>query len=241
MPDSGRRVSMYRALEVTTSHLASGGRLTAGMFVSKELGPRPEKPLEIYEYEACPFCRKVREALCALDLAAMVKPCPKGGTRYRAWVAENGGTAMFPYLVDPNTGAQMYESDDIVAYLYDRYGAGKPPLSLTMGPLTLLSSSAASAMRFWRGSRLHVSTMPDAPLELWGYEASPFCRLVREALCELELPYLLHNVAKGSPSRRAFIERSGRMRVPYLVDPNTGISMFESADICRYLFETYGA
>jgi glutathione S-transferase len=27
--------------------------------------------------------------------------------------------------------------------------------------------------------------------------------------------------------------------VPYLVDPNTGTSMFESADIVRYLDATY--
>ena len=29
------------------------------------------------------------------------------------------------------------------------------------------------------------------------------------------------------------------MQVPYLVDPNTGVSMFESADIRRYLYDTY--
>jgi glutathione S-transferase len=29
------------------------------------------------------------------------------------------------------------------------------------------------------------------------------------------------------------------MMVPYLVDPNTGVEMFESADIVRYLEETY--
>lgn len=28
--------------------------------------------------------------------------------------------------------------------------------------------------------------------------------------------------------------------VPYLVDPNTGVAMFESADIVKYLFDTYG-
>jgi glutathione S-transferase len=27
--------------------------------------------------------------------------------------------------------------------------------------------------------------------------------------------------------------------VPYLVDPNTGVEMFESADIVRYLDRTY--
>jgi glutathione S-transferase len=62
---------------------------------------------------------------------------------------------------------------------------------------------------------------------------------VRETLSELELPYLLHNVARGSPSRVAFVERSGKMMVPYLVDPNTGTEMFESADIVRYLERTY--
>jgi glutathione S-transferase len=64
---------------------------------------------------------------------------------------------------------------------------------------------------------------------------------VREALCELELPYMLHNVAKGSPRREAFVARSGKMMVPYLFDPNTGREMFESADIVKYLSATYAA
>ena len=34
--------------------------------------------------------------------------------------------------------------------------------------------------------------------------------------------------------------RSGKMQVPYLVDPNAGTEMFESADILAYLEETYG-
>jgi len=58
-------------------------------------------------------------------------------------------------------------------------------------------------------------------LELYSFEISPYCRLVRETLCELELPYLLHNVAKEARAvrlRRAL----GKMMVPYLVDPNTG-------------------
>ena len=81
--------------------------------------------------------------------------------------------------------------------------------------------------------------LPQFNLELYGFEASPFCRLAREALCSLELPYLLHNVGKGSPRREEFVHRSGRMMVPYLVDPNTGQEMFESADIVRYLEDTY--
>ena len=62
---------------------------------------------------------------------------------------------------------------------------------------------------------------------------------MREELCSLELPYLLHNVAIGSPGRAAFEERSGKMMVPYLVDPNTDKEMFESAEIVGYLNETY--
>jgi glutathione S-transferase len=64
---------------------------------------------------------------------------------------------------------------------------------------------------------------------------------VREQLCSLELPYRLHNVAKGSQGREAFVSRSGKMLVPYLADPNTNREMFESDDIIRYLDETYAA
>jgi glutathione S-transferase len=48
-------------------------------------------------------------------------------------------------------------------------------------------------------------------------------------------------VGKGSPRREAFVERSGKMMVPYLADPNTAVEMFESEDIVTYLDETYGA
>jgi glutathione S-transferase len=44
---------------------------------------------------------------------------------------------------------------------------------------------------------------------------------------------------QGSPNREAFIARSGKMLVPYLVDTNTQTQMFESADIITYLRETY--
>lgn len=31
------------------------------------------------------------------------------------------------------------------------------------------------------------------------------------------------------------------IQVPYLVDPNTGVNMFESAEIVKYLKQQYGA
>ena len=231
---------MIRPLDVASSLLSTVVRAAAGVRVEK-LGARPEKPLELYEFESCPFCRKVREALSALDLEAFVHPCPKGGTRYRPFVRVQGGREQFPYLVDPNTGKAMYESDEIVRTLFEQYGDGPVPRLLAGGPLNDASGMLASAVRLGLGTNVRPSREPAEPLELWSFEASPFCRIVREALCSLEVPYRLHNVAQGSPSRAAFVERSGKMMVPYLVDPNTQVELFESADIVAYLERTYAA
>jgi glutathione S-transferase len=232
-------ISLMRAMDVTTSLAASIARFGNGVAVGR-LGPRPKKPLELYEFEGCPFCRKVREVLTMLDIEAMIYPCPKGGKRFRPLVKKKGGKTQFPFLVDPNEQVEMYESDDIVAHLYRVYGDGEVPLSLRLGVLNDASSVVASAMRPLTGLNAVPSQMPERPLELWSFEASPFCRLVREALCSLEIPYLLHNVGKGSPRRVAFVKHSGKMMVPYLADPNTGEEMLESADIVDYLYRTYG-
>lgn len=248
------RGRMGRTFDVATSYAASTLFGGAGIF-AKPCARQPAKPIELYEFEACPFCRKVRVALTSLDLDAMIFPCPKNGPRFRRHVIERGGKAQFPFLVDPNggfdgapgrastpsapsPGREMYESDDIVRYLASEYG-GSVPLSLSLGPLSSIVSGFASAPRPGKGGFYRSARAPEQPLELWSFEGSPYCRLVRETLSELEIPYLLHNVGKGSPKRAAFVERSGRMMVPYLVDPNSGRSMFESADIVRYLNETY--
>ena len=130
---------------------------------------------------------------------------------------------------------------DIVRYLFQTYGDGRVPTLLALGPLTNLSASLASAFRPGSGIRYRPARVPERPLELWSFEASPFCRIAREALCTLELPYLLHNVAKASPRREAFVARAGKMMVPWLSDPNTGAELFESAEIVAYLERTYAS
>ncbi len=111
---------------------------------------RPERPLELYEFESCPYCRKVREAFSELDLDHISRPTPRGSERNRAKVEALGGQRLFPYqvrnvakrgrarpalvalggkmqvpyLIDPNTEEAMYESDAIVAYLKRTYGTG---------------------------------------------------------------------------------------------------------------------
>ncbi|MDG2303099.1 MAG: glutathione S-transferase N-terminal domain-containing protein [Candidatus Binatia bacterium] len=230
-------MNVLNILSSTAVTVLRGG---AGMAVGP-IGKRPEKRLQIYEFEGCPFCRKAREALSILDLEADVHPCPKGGERYRPEVVRRGGKAQFPWLVDPNTGVEMYESDDIVRYLFDTYGDGNVHWTLAVPPLATLTAMLSSIPRPGIGGFAREARAPEQPLELWSFEASPFCRIVREALCTMEIPYVLHNVAKGSPSRDAFVARSGKMQVPYLVDPNTDSEMFESDDILVYLERTYGA
>lgn len=228
---------MNRTVDVVSSSLVSVASWGLGWTVATH-ARTPARLLELYEFESCPFCRKVREALTMFDLGVMVYPCPPGGTRFRPRVLELGGKAMFPFLVDPNSERQMYESNEIVKYLAETYGSGEVPLALRLGPLTTLRSVAASAVRPAMG-RLRPSRAPEKPLELYSFEASPYSRIVREALCSLELPYRLHNLGRGSAFRSEFVARSGKMMVPYLVDPNENVEMFESADIVRYLERTY--
>jgi glutaredoxin len=161
---------MNRMLDITTSMFASVSRLGAGVAATPP-ARRPVQLLEVYEFESCPFCRKVRDALTELDLEAMIYPCPKGGTVFRPKAIEFGGKAQFPYLVDPNTGTRIYESDAIVDYLFATYG-GREPGVLVRGPLATASSALASAFRPTGGTRARLSRRPTQPLELWSFEAS---------------------------------------------------------------------
>lgn len=228
-----------RALDVVTSYTATILELGRGWYAERK-SREPARPLELYEFESCPFCRKVREAMTELDLSPMIFPCPPGGARFRDVVREKGGRAQFPFLVDPNENRQMYESVEIVRYLATTYGDGATPAAIAGGPFATMRAAVAGLPRLGR-VRARPSRRPELPLELYSFETSPYCRIAREALSNLELPYRLHNVGKRSRNRDAFVALSGKMMVPYLVDPNTGTSMFESADIARYLYATYGA
>lgn len=146
---------------------------------------------------------------------------------------------QFPFLVDPNTGRSMYESDDIVAYLFSEYGDGRVPALLRGGFLTTLTCGLALAPRAGKGGRAVPSRQPAQRLTLYGYEASPFVVIAKEALSALELPYLQVTTARGSPKRQAVLEKFGRFQVPLLEDPNEGVYLFESAAIVDYLYRTY--
>lgn len=254
---------LQRLLDVNTSLLASTMAGWRGSMRLRAARQQPAKPLELYEFEASPYCRLVREALTELDLDALILPCPQGGKRFRPKVKTLGGKHQYPFLVDPNTGARLYESADIIAYLAKTYGGRTRAQAGLRRRLAIGGNYAATVARGWRGLRgfrSRPSVAPKKPLELYSFEASPFSRLAREVLCELELPYLLRNTGKarmtdiGPPSfrdrlfrapkdtsrnRRALLERTGQVQVPYLIDPNTGVEMYESEAIIDYLHKTY--
>lgn len=233
-------MTVVRENEISSDQYAFG---FAGFKLKEtsKLGPRPEKPIEIYEFEGCPFCRKVREIVAYLDLDVLYYPCPRNGPNFRPKVAQMGGKQQFPYMIDPNTGVAMYESDEIIKYLVGKYGDGNVPILLSLGLLTTLTEGFAMIGRMGKGSSYTPSKLPPEPLEIWAYEASPFCKIVREVLVELELPHILRSCARGSPKRQILFEKVGHFQVPYLEDPNTGVQMFESADIIDYLRATYAA
>ena len=129
-----------------------------------------------------------------------------------------------PYLVDPNSGTEMFESDDIVNYMLDTYGPPRdayndlvlwlpppnptpnsnpnpnpdpdpnpnpnPSPSPTPNPNQVLwplrgafmttTATFATLFRGLAGSKRQANARPDneemLPLELWGYEPSPFVR-----------------------------------------------------------------
>ena len=242
-----------------TSTLASTLRGWQGIMARTD-AEQPRELLTLYEFENCPFCRIVREVLTELDLDALIFPCPKGGERYRDALVARGGKAQFPYLIDPNTGAEMYESMEIIRYLYLQYGGSDVPLKWRVAPLQKYSSVLATAARLTRGMYAVPSTPPETPLELYSFEGSPFARPVRETLCQMEIPYILRSCGRsevgewlppklrerlgiepGSKlhNRVALLEKEGKQGIPYLEDPNTGEALFESEAIVAYLQDTY--
>ncbi len=253
---------MVHALKVASSVLTSSLALWRGTSRSGAARRQPPQLLTLYEFEGCPYCRMVRNTLCELDLDVLIRPCPPRGQRFRPVAKALGGKTLFPFLHDPNTGARLYESKDIADYVAKTYEGRANANAGFRRRLSLGGSMLASGSRGLRGMRARPSRAPEQPLELYSFESSPYSRLVREVLCELELPYILRNTAKArrtdmgppavrdrwfkaeqgtSRNRKALLERTGKVQVPYLIDPNTGVEMYESAAIIAYLEKTYAA
>ncbi len=240
----------------TLSSTLSGWRGTSVLHPATQ----PPKPLSLYDMEGSPTCRSVREALTALGLDVQIWPCPQGGQRFVPKAQSLGGTTGQPLLLDPNGPVTLSDAVAIIEHLFRHYAQRATPRAYRIGAGNAVLGAAAGLLRQQRGTRARPSRAPAKPLALWSFESSPFSRLVRERLTELELPYTLHNLGKeqfadmGPAAMRArpgpyrpkpggkreqVLARLGRVQVPYLEDPNTGTSLFESAAIIDYLERTY--
>lgn len=58
--------------------------------------------------------------LCELEIPYTCISAGKG-SRHREQLKDVSGATTVPYLVDPNTGVQMGDSEAIIQYLIDNY------------------------------------------------------------------------------------------------------------------------
>ncbi|CAM9294409.1 unnamed protein product, partial [Laminaria digitata] len=53
------------------------------------------------------------------------------------------------------------------------------PFQLSLGPVTTITAGLGMLPRALKGSKYTPAKMPKKPLELWGYESSPFTKVNR--------------------------------------------------------------
>lgn len=250
---------MIHHINIAGSVLTSTLRGWRGTGGSTQLANTNSESLILFDCEGSPECRIVRETLTALNFDITIVPCPIGGKNLASMQKESGFKSV-PVLYDAQTEAKRQGADEIIQYLYQQYRNGvAPPKALQTWRNTLLSK-LASVSRFNAGIYAKPARHVAQPLTLYSFESSPYSRPVRELLCELEIPYRLVNLGKQQWSdmgpakarltlkpyrplkgskREAFMEKYGDVQVPFIVDPNTGVQMFESKDILGYLKDTY--
>lgn len=76
-------------------------------------------------------------------------------------------------------------------------------------------------------------------LELYQREDCPFCQKVRMVLNDLELDFICRISKAGSSQRGIMLKLGDKPQVPFLVDQDTGVMLYESDSIIDYLRDTY--
>lgn len=76
-------------------------------------------------------------------------------------------------------------------------------------------------------------------LTIYIKDGCPYCAVVMKVVDELGLQPEHKNIAEVNHLQE-LIEHGGKRQVPYLIDPDHDVAMYESADIATYLTETYG-
>ena len=80
------------------------------------------KSLALYQYQACPFCVKVRRALKRNNLNIEIRDA-KRSEQFKQELINGGGALKVPCLRIEEGGEVkwMYESSDIITYLESRF------------------------------------------------------------------------------------------------------------------------
>jgi len=75
-------------------------------------------------------------------------------------------------------------------------------------------------------------------LTLYVKTGCPYCIKVLDTLGELGVSFEEKNIADDAVAAE-LVARGGKRQVPYLVDDENDVEMYESADIAAYLRERY--
>ncbi len=74
------------------------------------------------------------------------------------------------------------------------------PIQFRLGPLTTISIGIGLLARGGRGATYRKSNLPKEPIEIWGYEASPFVKLAREvSFADAAASFFRHAVEACNP------------------------------------------
>ncbi len=270
--------------------------------VAQAVAPRSKKPpkhdLTLYDFEASPWCRLVREYATILDLSLTIKPCPRETVLFgegsfgprsthrmeaMEWHQKKIQTIpphrhdnlTFPLLVDKtnvstkNTeyngkdndatniddGAIIVgESYEILTHLWTHFGdsvlPGNPRSDQTANASQksfasrFFSLAGPSYLRPWPrcGLMLFDSYPQNEKLILYQAENCPESRLIREALCSLQISYRSVPVAEGSCNAVPPTPTATNNTIPVLsVQTNDQYwqHMVGAEDCLEYLNETY--
>jgi hypothetical protein len=214
--------------------------------------PRPKRPLIVYKYNASLYCKGVQETINLLDLTVEYWPC--SGARQGKFLDQLYSKTYqraVPYLINPNRGTKRFESGDQIEYLLMPYGPPEEEFDqkvlwpITFAGFSIYTSTLVVVLWNFPGWQGQANARPDnedmQPLELWEYKLSPFVHPVREQLGSLCLPHVMVSCPQDLANMDGMVEKMGRFQVPFLVNPNMGIEMFEGPIIVEYLEAIYTA
>jgi len=199
-----------------------------------------EAVLELYEFEACPYCGRVRRALRRLDLSYRCRSSARGSVK-RALLEGLGGKVQLPFLVDPSARCQLYESADIIAHLEQRFGRPRSLVDKLVSPIAGFWGAAAG-LAVAGGQRVRVArrAQPAALPELLIIEDGAAAASVRAALCELDLDYLVHDSAGRERRQREAGLPADAAALVQLIDADAEATLTGAEAVIAHLEERYG-